>query len=60
MAKVVDHNPESSESAETRAFEAEVGKVLNLVVNSLSKLNIYFFHPFFDYLSQILYLMRDR
>ena len=35
MAKVVDHNPESSESGETRAFEAEVGKVLNLVVNSL-------------------------
>jgi molecular chaperone HtpG len=35
MAKTADLNPEDSESVETRVFQAEVGKVLNLVVNSL-------------------------
>jgi len=35
MKKAVDQSPESPEAVETRAFQAEVGKVLNLVVNSL-------------------------
>ncbi len=35
MEKAESHNEEGGEKGETRAFQAEVGKVLNLVVNSL-------------------------
>ena len=35
MKKEVDQSPADPETVETRVFQAEVGKVLNLVVNSL-------------------------
>ena len=35
MGKVESHGQEETATSETRAFQAEVGKVLNLVVNSL-------------------------
>ena len=35
MGKVESHGQEEVATSETRAFQAEVGKVLNLVVNSL-------------------------
>ena len=35
MGKVESHGQEEVATRETRAFQAEVGKVLNLVVNSL-------------------------